>query len=128
MKKILVVLFLVGFASCSSNDDEVEDDSLNGQWMLTNVSCFCGFPNPPEFNLTQVTFVSANNELIVLNSGSQVYFRENGTYSYSGNDNQITFENDQSFVFEITDDTMQLIFLDQPEISDDEVTFSFVRN
>ncbi|WP_350293108.1 lipocalin family protein [uncultured Croceitalea sp.] len=127
MKKVLIVFFLIGFVSCS-DDNEVEDDSLNGLWTLTNVSCFCGFPDPPEFNLTQVTFVASNNEVIVLNTGSHVYFREDGTYSYSGNGNRITLENENSYDFEITGNTMQLIFVDQPGIADDEVTYSFIRN
>ncbi|GMN09850.1 hypothetical protein MTsPCn9_18930 [Croceitalea sp. MTPC9] len=128
MKKVLILFLLIGFASCSNNDDEVEDGSLNGQWTLTNVICFCGFPDPPEFNLTQLTFVSTSNEVIVSNNGSYTYFREDGTYSYSGNDNQIIFENDQSFIFEINDNTLQLIFVDEPGIADDEVTYSFVRS
>ncbi|WP_350289891.1 lipocalin family protein [uncultured Croceitalea sp.] len=127
MKKVLIVFFLIGFVSCS-DDNEVEDDSLNGFWTLTNVSCFCGFPDPPEFNLTQVNFVATNNEVIVLNTGSHVYFREDGTYSYSGNGNRITLENENSYDFEITGNTMQLIFVDQPGIADDEVTYSFIRN
>lgn len=128
MKKVLIVFFLIGLVSCSDDANEVEDNSLNGEWTLTNVSCFCGFPDPPEFNLTQVNFVAANNELIVLNTGSQVYFREDGTYSYSGNGNRITLENENSYDFEVTGNTMQLIFVDQPGIADDEVTYSFIRN
>ena len=128
MKKILVLLVALCFASCSNDDNEVEDDLLNGEWTLTNVSCFCGFPDPPEFNLTQITFDAANNEIVVLNSGSQVYFRENGTYSYSGNNTRITFENGQSFDFEVSGNTMQLLFIDEPDIADDEVNYTFERN
>lgn len=127
MKKVLILFFIIGFASCFNNNDEVEGDSLNGQWTLTNVSCFCDFPDPPEFNLTQVTFVSVDNEVIVSNTGSQIYFRENGTYTYSQNNNRITFNNGDSYDFEITGNTMQLVFVDRPEIADDEVTYSFVR-
>ena len=128
MKKALILFLIIGFASCSNNNDEVEADSLNGKWTLTKVSCFCGFPNPPEFNLTQVTFVIVNNEIIVSNTGSQVYFRESGTYTYSQNDNRITFNNGEDFDIDIKGDTLQLVFVDRPEIADDEVTYSFVRN
>jgi len=127
MKKILI-LFLVVFSSCSNNDDEVDDNSLNGEWTLTNVSCFCGFPDPPEFNLTQVNFNSDNNEVTVTNTGSQVYFREDGTYSYTGNGNRIRIEGDRSYDFEILGNTLELVFVDEPNIADDEVSYSFVRN
>ncbi len=128
MKKVLVSLFVVFLVSCSNDGDRLEDSVLNGQWTLTNVSCFCGFPDPPEFNLTQVTFVAASNQIIVSNNGSQVYFREDGTYPYTGTDNQITFENNRTFTFDINGDRLDLVFVDNPQIADDEVTYSFVRN
>ena len=129
MKKILIVLLTVAFVSCTSNDDsEPPNSALVGEWTLANVSCFCAFPDPPNFNLTTVTFSSTINELTVLNNGNQVYFRENGTYTYSGNDTRITFEDGQAFDIELDEEKLLLIFVDSPEIADDEVNYSFVKN
>lgn len=101
---------------------------LNGQWILTNISCFCGFPEEPNFKATQITFVSSENIIIVENSGEFEWFRTDGTYSYSGNGNRITLEDGRSYDFEISGNTLQLVFVDQPNISDDEVNFSLVRS
>jgi hypothetical protein len=129
MKKALIILLIVAFVSCTSNDDsEPPNSTLVGEWTLANVSCFCAFPDPPNFNLTTVTFSSTINELTVLNNGNQVYFRENGTYTYSGNDTRITFEDGQAFDIELDEEKLLLIFVDSPEIADDEVNYSFVKN
>jgi hypothetical protein len=62
MKKILIVLLTVAFVSCTSNDDsEPPNSALVGEWTLANVSCFCAFPDPPNFNLTTVTFSNTTN-------------------------------------------------------------------
>jgi len=129
MKKTFAVLLIVTFVSCTSNDDsEPSNSALVGEWTLANVSCFCAFPDPPNFNLTTVTFSSTSNEMTVLNRGNQVYFRENGTYTYSGNESRITFENGQSFDVEINGEKLLLVFVDAPEIADDEVSYSFVKD
>ncbi|MFD2586469.1 lipocalin family protein [Croceitalea marina] len=130
MKKILIVLLTIAFMSCTSNDDDSEllNSALVGEWTLASVSCFCAFPDPPNFNLTTVTFSSTTNEMSVLNSGNEVYFREDGTYTFSGDDTRITFQNGQSFDIEIREDRLLLVFVDSPEIADDEVSYSFVRN
>jgi hypothetical protein len=57
-----------------------------------------------------------------------VYFRENCTYTYSGNDTRITFEDGQAFDIELDEEKLLLIFVDSPEIADDEVNYSFVKN
>ncbi len=130
MKKTLIVLLTIAFMSCTSNDDDSEllNSALVGEWTLASVSCFCAFPDPPNFNLTTVTFSSTTNEMSVLNSGNEVYFREDGTYTFSGDDTRITFQNGQSFDIEIREDRLLLVFVDSPEIADDEVSYSFVRN
>lgn len=129
MKKILILLLIVGLVSCENDDaNGLPINSLVGTWTLANVSCFCAFPDPPNFNMTTLTFSDRINEMTVLNSGNAVYFRENGTYSYSGDDERITFENGQAFDIEINGEKLALIFIDSPEIADDEVTYSFVKN
>jgi hypothetical protein len=129
MKKVVIMFLMLGLVSCSNNDDgEAEDSLLNGQWTLTNISCFCGFPEEPNFEATQITFVSSENNIIVENSGEFEWFRTDGTYNYLGNGSRITLEDGRSYDFEISGNTLQLIFVDEPSIADDEVNFSFERN
>ena len=138
MKRIVVLFFVCCLVSCSSNDDdsqeEIFDASLVGVWTLTDISCFCAFPDPSEFNQTQISFNFFSNALEVVNNGDQVFFRENGTYPFTSNANENTFtlEDGSSFIYEIVDDfdlferRLQLRFVDDPILSDDEVTYFFV--
>ncbi|GEM_PF-1775439 len=127
MKRILISCLLCCFLSCSEDKKDF-DVELNGSWTLTNVSCFCGFPDPPEFNLTEITFDETVNEIIVVNEGSQVYFRENGVYSYADSVDRITLEDGRAYFFEINEDILRLVFIDEPNIADDEISYSFIRS
>jgi len=126
MKKSLLVIGLMVLFSCS-DDNDIADNELNGEWALTNVSCFCFFPDPTDFHLTSLNFNTSQNQVEVFNSGESFYFKENGTYSYSGSGNLIRFEDGRSYIFEITSDTLRLGFVDEPNIADDEVTYTFTR-
>jgi len=126
MKKSLLVIGLMILFSCS-DDNDIEDNELNGEWTLTNVSCFCGFPDPTDFHLTQLVFNITENEVEVINKGVSTYFMQNGTYSYSGSGNRVSFEDGRSYDFEFTNGNLQLIFVDEPNIADDEVTYTFTR-
>lgn len=131
MKEALILLASIWVASCSNSDDDaslLEDGGLNGAWTLTNVSCFCGFPDPPEFERTTLTFDVESNEIEVLNEGGFMYFRENGTYSYTSEDSRITLEDERSYDFEIIGDTLSLQFVDEPLLADDEILYSLVRD
>lgn len=127
MKRILILCLLCCFLSCSEDKQDF-DAELNGSWTLTNVSCFCGFSDPPEFDLTQITFVEITNEIIVINGGDQVYFRENGVYSYSDRVDSIRIEDGRTYTFTVTDDILQLVFVDEPNIADDEISYTFIKN
>ena len=131
MRKVLILLVSMWLVSCSNSDDDtaqLEDGELNGAWTLTDVSCFCGFPDPPEFELTTLTFNIESNEIEVLNEGGFMYFRENGTYSYISEGNRITVEDGRSYDFEVTGNTLSLQFVDEPFLADDEILYSLVRN
>lgn len=130
MKRILVLLLVCCFISCS-DDDTVGgfDVELNGSWTLTNVSCFCGFPEDVDFSSTQVTFVERTNELLVaVDDEGAPYFKPQDLYAYSGSGNTINFDDGSSFTFEIDEDILQLIFIDNPNIADDEISFTFEKN
>ena len=125
MKKLLLLALFITSVSCSKN--KIDDATLNGEWTLVDVSCFCFFPDPKDFNMTQVEFDSSENEIIITNSGESTYLMENGTYTYTGSGNRITFENGRSYNFEVDGSNLQLIFIDEPNIADDEITYSFER-
>ena len=127
MKKYLSLACLVTLLSSTEDDDKVLDNSLNGEWTLTNVICFCGFPNPTDFHLTALNFQTSENTVVVNNSGNSVYFMESGTYSFSVSGNSITFDDGNSYKYEVKGNTLILSYIDVPEIADDEITYFLER-
>ena len=119
------------FVSCSNKEvednSEVKDNSLEGEWVLNNVACFCGFGQDYDFSSSTITFNTAENKITIENNGEFQFLRESGTYSYSGKDNTLEFDNGNSYIFEIDGADLRLIFEDEPNIADDEITFYYSR-
>ena len=115
--------------SCSKGEEgkEFDDNSLEGSWVLTNVSCFCGFPEDNDFTETHLLFDTEENKVTVDNRGKYEYFKPSGTYSYSGEDNRIKFEDGRDYRFEINKEILNLIFIDEPNIADDEITYTLEK-
>ena len=129
MKRLRVLFLLIFVFACSDDDGaEVIDIALNGQWILTNVSCFCVFPDPVDFDLTTLDFVAERNIVTVSHGGDSSYFREEGTYLYSIEGNRIIMDDGRSYDYEISENTLSLQFVDEPNIADDEIGYSLIRN
>ncbi len=130
MKRILVLFLSISLFACSDDDGTTVtgDGILNGEWTLTNVVCFCGFPDPPGFEMTTLTFDAANDEVTVLSGGSLMYFKNNGTYSYTIVGDRITLEDGSSYDFVISGNSLSLQFVDEPNIADDEILYTLIRN
>lgn len=125
MKKISCIFFVFLLCACSKN--EPEDNALEGSWVLTNVICFCGFGEDYDFSTTTLVFDASKNQLTIENNGEYEFIRESGTYSYTGNSDQIRLDNGNSYTFKIEGSTLQLFYIDEPNIADDEVTYQFKR-
>lgn len=132
MKKRILFLLFVVLLSCSEDDTNADttdmvNEELIGTWSLINVSCFCAFPNPPAFELTQITFSDEVNTVEVVNSGATTYFKDDGTYTYTFTEEQISFEDGTDFTFNLKQAKLALIFVDNPNIADDEIAYTFER-
>lgn len=127
MKKWLVIIGVLCISFSCSNDEvsDPEDDALDGEWVLTNISCFCFFEEDTDFSTTQLTFNTKDNTLTVQNSGQNTYFKESGTYSYSGEGTRIQLSSSEAYIFTLKSTSLQLVYEDNPEIADDEVSYSF---
>ena len=130
MKNYLILLLTLLIIGCSDDDTpQIQDTGLNGSWTLTNVICFCGFPDPPGFEQTQLNFDLANAQIRVDRSGTGLeYFRPVGTYNFLGTDNTITLEDGRAYTYTIEGNVLRLDFVDEPQIADDEITFLLSRN
>ena len=124
---LLVVLTLMFYACNPDDETAIEDAVLEGEWILTNVSCFCGFDPGTDFTLTRILFDTDNDKITVIQNGENTFFREAGEYFYGGQGNRIGFADDTVYSFEINDSLLTLIFQDNPQIADDEVSYTFKR-
>ncbi|MEM8846731.1 MAG: hypothetical protein AAGD17_06485 [Bacteroidota bacterium] len=129
MKKALVLFLSIYTLACSNDDtNESGDNALGGDWTLTNVVCFCGFPDTPEFELTTLTFNTNRKEVEVLSAGSFMYFKDNGIYPYTEEGNRITLQDGSAYDFTISGNTLTLEFVDERFIADDEILYTLTRN
>lgn len=128
MKRFFLILVTALYLSCETDDQPVIlDAGLNGEWILQEVSCFCAFDPEIDFSQTRILFDVENSLLTVFNEGNYQLFKEPGEYYYGGQNNIINFADDTSYQFEINGSQLSLVYLDNPNIADDEVAYFFIR-
>jgi len=125
MKKIFLIgcLALLSFSCSNDNDDKLTFD-FEGPWTLYNVSCFCDFGQNPDFSTHKITFDA--EEVTIVNSG-QYEFLTNAEGAYTVVDDILTLINGDQYKIEVKLDRLYLIYVDNPGVADDEVTFEYVR-
>jgi len=125
MKRILFLMVLgVALCSCTKDNDDVEGTLLEGKWELTNVSCFCGFGVDTDFSGHKITF--EGDELTVENSG-QFEFLTDAAGKFTVEGNVITFVNGRQYTYEVKLNVLELTFVDNPGIADDEIFMAYKR-
>ncbi len=126
MKRIATLFFVTLFIiACSKDNDDVVNVELEGQWELTDVTCFCFFGENPNFEAHKIRFEGSRLE--VTNTGEYEFLTDAaGTYSVDGN--LITFSNSAQYRYAINDNLLTLTFVDDPLISDDEIVLEYIRD
>jgi hypothetical protein len=112
---------------CSCNKNNVDDDALEGEWILTDVSCFCYFEEDYDFTTNKIIFDTENSQIAVESDSRFNLLKESGTYSYSGKKNEIYFDNDKKlrYTFSIEGFELTLIYQDDPDYLDDEISYIY---
>lgn len=129
MKRFLGLMMSVFLISCDSdNDPVIQDTGLNGEWILQEVSCFCAFDANVDFSETRLIFETDTNTLTVINEGTDRFFKESGVYRYGGQNNILDFTDNTSYQFEVAENQLTLVYLDNPQIAVDEVVYSLRRS
>ncbi len=127
MKRFFLLILVLVF-SCETSDDQVIlDYQVEGEWMLTEISCFCAFDPEIDFTETRLLFDVDTSSVTVINDGNNQLFKESGIYKYGGQNNIISFPDETSYQFEVKGSQLSLIYLDEPNIADDEVAYYFRR-
>ena len=125
MKKILTALVLtLLFVSCSNDNDDNLTTPLEGKWTLTNVSCFYFFGDSPDFSGHKLIF--KNNDVQVGNNGEFKYLI-NASGEYTINGNMITFQDGNQYIYVVNLDVLELTYVDEPGIADDELFLEYKR-
>ncbi|TLP82646.1 hypothetical protein [Maribacter sp. ACAM166] len=125
--KLLVVLTML-LSACNQDDEPaIVDTALEGDWVLSQVLCYCGFDPDTDFALTQINFDTERDLVTVTQNGEYTFFREAGEYFYGGQVDRIGFSDDSVYRFEVDESRLTLTFQDNPQIADDEVTYVFKR-
>lgn len=125
MKRIFLVLFMIVFnSSCTKdNEDDLKSD-LDGKWSLTNVSCFCWFGENPDFSGHKIMF---DGSILKVENSGELEFLTNAAGAYSLQGNVITLINGQQYTYIVKLDVLELTFVDEPGIADDEVFMEYRR-
>lgn len=128
MKKMIFLLLLAVFVSCSANDDKQEDLQLNGEWFLIEAACYCGFDDEIDLKDFKLRFDETGDIVHFDNpTDSYFYIAESGTYGYELDENVILIDGAEPYRFEINGSNLILTRIDDPGIADDELVLTYQR-
>ncbi len=128
MKK-LFLLALVSLSLLSCESEEVNASFLEGQWVLKNVSCFCFFGDTPNFEGHYIWFFPKEGLMVANGTKSVVSFKEPGkVYRFNLKNNTLGFsDSDRRYTYELSENTLILNYVDNPQIADDEISYTFTK-
>ena len=114
---------------CDSEEIIDNDDKLEGQYILQNVSCYCLFENY-DFTLNQLWFFPDKN--LLLSKGDEydgAYISSpNEPFEYTLIDGLLTLtRSNREYVVNFDNDIVILTYVDDPQIADDEITYYFKK-
>ncbi|WP_394751294.1 hypothetical protein [Spongiimicrobium salis] len=129
MRKYAPLLLLFVFLNSCSGESEVNliDPDLDGQWTLTEAFCFCFFPDDFNFAVHQLLINVEENQVTVSDNPNSFFLIAPGTYTLSGERAVLTFNGAIQYQYRIDGDRLELTKVDDPNISDDELTLVYVR-
>lgn len=131
LKRLLIFFVAIILASClkENNVSNSQIGALEGRWQLESVSCFCYFE---DYDFTV-------NELWISAKASIIISRNQNGQPLGVTDNEIVTPVDvrnnelrdvisnRSYTFEVKDDRLDIHYIDDPQIADDEISYFFKR-
>lgn len=131
LKRLLIFFVAIILASClkENNLSNSQIGALEGRWQLESVSCFCYFE---DYDFTV-------NELWISAKASIIISRNQNGQPLGVTDNEIVTPVDvrnnelrdvisnRSYTFEVKDDRLDIHYIDDPQIADDEISYFFKR-
>lgn len=121
--KVLFLGISVLLCACSDYDDHT-DLTLEGKWTLSAAACYCAFGENTDFSGHKLNFNA--NWLRVVNTG-EIKFLIDAEGLFYSNGTTITFANGKRYNYRIQEDVLELTFVDEPSIADDELVLTYRR-
>ena len=88
---------------------------------------FLFFPDDFDFGAHKLEFNSTEDVLIIENSEETFFITEAGTYSIDVQNGEITINDDIAYTFQLEGDTLTLVFIDDPDVADDEISLFYSK-
>ena len=131
LKGVLILVFTTSLSSClkENNLSNSQIDELEGRWQLQQVSCFCYFE---DYDFTV-------NELWISAKSSVILSRNQNGQPLGITDNEIVIPirvrnseltdliSNRSYTFDLDGDVLNIHYIDNPQIADDEISYSYRR-
>lgn len=130
-KGAVIFLFTASLYSCLKENDLSNSriDELEGRWQLQQVSCFCYFEDY-DFTVNEL-WISAKSSVILSRNqnGQPLGITDNEIVTpIRVRNNELTdLISNRSYTFDLNGDVLNIHYIDNPQIADDEISYSYRR-
>lgn len=131
LKRLLIFFVAIILASClkENNVSNSQIGALEGRWQLESVSCFCYFEDY-DFTVNELWISAKASIIISRNQNGQplgVTDYEIVTPVDVRNNELRDLISNRSYTFKVMDDRLDIHYIDNPQIADDEISYFFKR-
>ena len=128
---VVLLLFTTSLSSCLKENDlsNYQIDELEGRWQLQQVSCFCYFEDY-DFTTNQLWISAKSSVMLSRNQNGQplgITDNEIVTPIRVRNNEFTDLISNRNYTFDLDTDILNIHFIDNPQIADDEISYSFRR-
>jgi len=131
LKGVLILVFTTSLSSCLKENDlsNSQIDELEGRWQLQQVSCFCYFEDY-DFTVNELWISAKSSVILSRNQNGQplgITDNEIVTPIRVRNKELTDLISNRSYTFDLDADVLNIHYIDNPQIADDEISYSFRR-
>ncbi len=131
LKGVVILVFITSLSSClkENNLSNSQIDELEGRWQLQQVSCFCYFEDY-DFTVNELWISAKSSVILSRNQNGQplgITDNEIVTPIRVRNKELTDLISNRSYTFDLAADVLNIHYIDNPQIADDEISYSFRR-
>lgn len=131
LKGVLILVFTTSLSSClkENNLSNSQIDELEGRWQLQQVSCFCYFEDY-DFTVNELWISAKSSVILSRNQNGQplgITDNEIVTPIRVRNSELTDLISNRSYTFDLDGDVLNIHYIDNPQIADDEISYSYRR-